>query len=83
MTNNMRLSLVIAGLFSAFFAPWWVTVFFMIALSVRYRAWEVLVLGLLMECLWLPAGFGHLPVFMLASILIVWIFEPLRDQLLV
>ena len=79
----MRISLAIAGLISAFFAPWWVTILFMIALSIRYRAWEVLALGVVMDFLWLPAGFGHFPIFMLASIVIVWIFEPLRDQLLV
>ena len=79
----MRIGLAILGFISAFLLPWWITLIIMVALSVRYRAWEVLFMGLTMDFLWMQAGFSHLPIFLLASIVIVWILEPLRDQLLV
>lgn len=78
----MRVGLAIAGFISAFFMPWWVTVILMVGLSIRYRAWEILVMGFIMDALWTPAGLTYLPLYTMVAIAIVWLFEPLRDQLL-
>lgn len=78
----MRVGLSIVGFISAFFMPWWITVIIMIGLSVRYRAWEVLIMGFIMDALWTPASLMHVPLYTVIAIVIVWLFEPLRDQLL-
>ena len=53
----------------------------MILVSMRFRAWETIVLGLLADMLWLPGGV-HLPLYLIFSIALVWAFEPLRKELL-
>jgi len=75
----MRIALAVIGFASIIFLPFWIALVCMIALSVRYRAWEVIVLGLCMDLIWHPHG---LPYFMIASIIIVWALEPVRVRLL-
>jgi hypothetical protein len=50
-------------------------------LSLRYRAWEVPLLGLFMDFLWLPAE-STFPFMTLLSIALAWGFEPLRREFL-
>jgi hypothetical protein len=52
----------------------------MVALSVRYRAIEVLFMGMLIDLLWLPydSALFSLPLFTVFAIVLVWILEPLR-----
>jgi hypothetical protein len=52
----------------------------MTLLAIRYRAWETLLIGFLMDFVWLPSGSAlhSFPYFMIGSIVLVWIFEPLR-----
>jgi len=79
----VRTFLALAGFLGALFAPWWVPLGCMILLSLRYSAWEVPLIGLCVDFLWLPSG-GHfmVPVFTLLGIIIVWAASPLRRQLL-
>ena len=55
----------------------------MIILSARYYAWEVVLLGLFVDLLWLPhdATFS-VPYFALIGLLLMWGFEPLRKEIL-
>ena len=81
--NSIRAAIAIVAVLGVFVALWWVPLVCMILLALRYPAWEVPVIGLLMDFLWLP-GSGHfvIPLFMIGGIGIVWICAPLRDQFL-
>ena len=79
---KIRVLVASIGMAGAFFAPWWVPLVCMIVLAVRYPAWEVLFIGLVMDLLWLPEGGLEIPVFLLAGIVLVWICAPLRNQFL-
>lgn len=83
--NGIRLLLALAALFGAFAAPFWVPLLCMVLLSLRFSAWEVPLLGLLVDLLWLPSvGFlTPFPYFTVGGILIVLLFEPLRREFLV
>ncbi len=60
---------------------WWVGVIFAVALSLRYRAWEVVLFGVFLDVLWLPheALYG-IPVATCSALVVVWALEPLRRQ---
>lgn len=79
---KIRTLVALAGLLGAFFAPWWVPLVCMGVLALRYPAWEVLFIGLVMDLLWLPGGAFEVPVFLIAGIVFVWICAPLRSQFL-
>ena len=76
----LRISVAVIGFLGAIFAPWWIPAICIVLLSVRFRAWEAILLGVLMDLLWLPAG--GLPLFTIGAIVCVWIFEPLRTEFL-
>lgn len=76
----LRIVVAAIGFLGAIFAPWWVPATCIVLLSIRFRAWEAVLLGLLMDLLWLPAG--GLPLFTAFAIVVVWIFEPLRSEFL-
>ncbi|KKW19494.1 MAG: hypothetical protein UY63_C0012G0003 [Parcubacteria group bacterium GW2011_GWA2_51_10] len=78
----MRLLLTCAGIASSLFAPAWVTLLFMGALALRYPAWEVLLIGILMDYLWMPDVLYSLPLFTITAFILVWGFEPLRKEFL-
>ncbi len=80
--TKIRAVLCLVGLLGAFFAPWWVPLICMIGLALRYPAWEVLIIGLVMDLLWLPGEGFHTPVFLIGAIVLVWICAPLRNQFL-
>lgn len=83
--NTVRVVLVIIALFGALVAPFWVPLVCIVLLSLRFRAWEVPLLGLGIDFLWLPSvGLIHpFPVFTVCSIILVWALEPLRREFLV
>ncbi len=68
------------GLWAVLFGPSWLVLVPIILLSIRFRSWEAVALGLLMDFLWLPGL--HVPLYLIASLAIVWVFEPLRGELL-
>ena len=80
--NSVRIFLFFFGIFAALYGPPWLSLIPITLVALRFRAWEALLLGLLVDFLWLSAGFSW-PVFLLASIAIVWAFEPLRRELLI
>ena len=81
---SIRIIIAAVGFVGAVFAPPWVTLACIILLSLRYRAWEVIILGLATDLMWLPGGPSlHLfPLFTLLSLILVWGLEPLRLQFL-
>ena len=79
--NNVRVFLFFFGVYAAVYGPWWLPAVPIVLLSLRFRAWEVPVLGLLVDFLWQPAVV-HVPLYFIFSIGIVWAFEPLRRELL-
>lgn len=80
----MRTLIATAGFVSALAGAPWFTALCILALALRYRSWEAVVLGLCVDFLWLPLDLSvyTLPYFTIGSIIIVWIFEPLRVQFL-
>ncbi|HUO55981.1 MAG TPA: hypothetical protein VMU27_00895 [Candidatus Paceibacterota bacterium] len=81
----MRATLAIVGFIAAIATPFWLPLICIILLSVRYHAWEAILIGAFIDLSWMPhdASFASLPLFTIASMIIVWGFEPLRAQFLV
>ena len=80
----MRLLLAILGIVFVFIAPPWLTAMCILALSLRWRAWEVLLIGACADILWFPGTFSYgIPVVTLFSLVVLIILEPLRNELLV
>ncbi len=80
---SLRVLLGGIGFWGALFAPPWVPVLCIVLLSLRTSAPEAIILGFMMDMLWLPTvGFSSLPLFTIASIIIVWGLEPLRHEFL-
>ena len=79
-----RIGIAIAGFIGAIFWSWYIPAICILLLSLRFRAWEAIVLGVFMDLLWLPPGsmFYGLPLFTIFAIAVVWIFEPLRVEFL-
>jgi hypothetical protein len=77
-----RLALAIAMYVSIFFL-WWAGAVCALALSLRYRAWEVVLFGALIDMVWLPWSMFHgIPTATITAIILVWALEPLRRQFL-
>ncbi len=81
--NNFRLAIAAIGFIGGFIAPPWIPMLCIVVLALRFRATEAIVLGLLIDVLWLPAGFpAALPVYTILAVVIVWGLEPLRLEFL-
>ena len=79
----MRAVLFIIGFISVFLVPPAFSFICALALALRWRAWEVIVLGLLVDVLWLPETFFYgIPFVTLCAIALVWLLEPFRRELL-
>ena len=80
----MRITLTLVGIAAIFFGPAWVGMLCMVLLSIRWSAWEVILMGALIDILWQPSTYAHgIPVATLLSIALVWVLLPLRAQLLI
>ncbi len=81
--NLVRVILFLIG-FLGLFISIWLTLIAAIILVARYPAWEVLILGLLVDFFWLPpiSPLVHLPLATSVAIIVVWAFEPLRNEFL-
>ena len=78
-----RLILDSVCLVSVIFFPFWISLILMTLTCVRFRAIEIMFLGLFMNFLWYPATPWYaIPWFILFGIGIVWILEPVRAELL-
>ncbi len=79
-----RTTLTLIGAGAAVFLSPWVTAVCIVALAIRYRATEALLLGALLDLLWLPHDtvLTMLPLCTIISLILVWGFEPLRLEFL-
>ncbi|MEK9154399.1 MAG: hypothetical protein AAB798_02925 [Patescibacteria group bacterium] len=82
MKNKMRLGLFLLGMLGVIFVPW-IAFIIMSVSAFRYTAWEVLLIGLYADFVWLPAVPISFPLFTIASMIMVWGFEPLRREFLI
>lgn len=79
----IRLLIAVVGFVGALFGIVWIPISCIVLLALRFRSWEALVLGLMIDLTWMPLGEGFtLPIFTLGSIFIVWALEPLRLELI-
>ena len=79
----MRIGITIGTIIALLFASPLFVVLGIGALALRWRAWEVLLIGLLIDMIYVPLG-GFLGIPFPATIialLVVWGLEPFRDQL--
>lgn len=81
--TSARVIIGVVGFWGALFAPSWVPILCIVLLSLRWSAPECVVLGFLVDMLWLPGMMPvSFPLFTIASIIIVWGLEPLRHEFL-
>ncbi len=78
--TSLRAAIAAAGFVGAIFLPMWAPIVAILALAFLWRAWEALLLGLLVDFLWLPLH--SFPWFTLGAIIIVWLLEPIRKEFL-
>jgi hypothetical protein len=78
--NKIRIALFLGGLAGGLFMSPYVPAIAILALSLLFRAWEAILLGLLMDLMWLPPG--HPPFFTVGAIAVVWLMEPIRKEFL-
>jgi len=78
----MRTFLSAVTFFSALYMPIWIFMLLALGLSVRYRAWEVICVAFIIDCLYLPIGgiFGLPFLTTLIAATFVWGLEPLRNR---
>ena len=80
----MRLTLVMLAILGVFTTPW-LSLVAVLILSLLYRAYEVLLIGLLFDFLWLPLGspLTFVPWATIIAICVVMLAEPLRNEFLI
>lgn len=79
-----RTVVTIVGALAAVFISPWITALCIVVLCIRFRAIEALVLGALLDFLWLPHDtlITMFPVCTIVTLVLVWGFEPLRLEFL-
>lgn len=87
LNNNARVLLGCALLLAVLYAPPFVVAGIALTLSLRWRAWEVIVAGIFMDFLWSPSVLSFIsadsiPFSTLIAMVLVFGLEPLRRQLL-
>ncbi len=81
---SMRTFFFLASLICVLFGPWWGALIGAVLVSMRYRAYEMVLLGIIADVLWLSHDIlWGIPVITGATIFIMWFFEPLRRELFV
>jgi hypothetical protein len=80
----MRQLLLTFILISSLFAPIWAVIILAGITSFRYRLWELLLIGLFIDFIYLPTGgfMGFPYIATVISLILVWGLEPLRSQLI-
>ena len=79
-STSLRIAIAAVGFAGAIFLPVWVPAIAILVLAFFWRSWEALMLGLLVDFLWLPMH--SFPLFTLGAILVVWALEPVRNEFL-
>ena len=83
-SSSIRVTVFALGILGALFASPWFPLLCMGVLALRFRPWEVLIIGVLVDFLWLPGLFFFpVPLFTIAALALAWGLEPLRNELLV
>jgi hypothetical protein len=83
--RNTRVVGFMVLLLCALYAPFYVTGIVALLISLRWRAWEVVGIGVCMDLLWMPSVgtfLGAIPLAACTALFIVWILEPFRRNLL-
>ena len=81
----IRTTLSILAFVSALFLPVWVTCILALVLIAVYQAPEVIVLGVVIDLLYMPPGgvfFIPMPA-TLGAIALIWIMIPIHERLMV
>ncbi|MBI5470408.1 hypothetical protein HY968_03790 [Candidatus Kaiserbacteria bacterium] len=78
---RIRTGVFLAGVFFALYLPWWVTPILILCVLLRFRAWEALVLALCVDLIYMPLS-SHWPLFLIGTICVAWLLEPLRSAIL-
>lgn len=79
----MRILFTLSLFVSVLFFPPWVSLILAVLMCVRYRAWEVIVLGVFVDMATLPeVSWSLVPWATLVALILVWGLEPLRRELL-
>lgn len=83
--RSVRFLLGVVLFFAVLFGSAWVALPVAIALCLRWRAWEVIVLGVAWDLLWLPNGIApeSPPLATLIACLLVLGLEVFRRELLI
>lgn len=83
-TISLRVAATFVGLAGILYGPAWLPLVVITLLSLRYRAWEALILGMCMDLMWMQSAalLPSMPLFTLVSLVIVWGLEPLRAELM-
>jgi hypothetical protein len=78
---SLRIMLLSLGIISAVALSPWVTAVCIVVLSVRYRALEAILLGALLDTLWLPteALSLYIPICTISACILVLGFTQLRS----
>jgi hypothetical protein len=75
----VRTVLTCAGLVGGLAVSPYAAAVAMVILALCWQAYEVLALGLVLDMFWLPPG--HIPLFTMGAVALLWLFEPLRKRL--
>lgn len=81
--SKIRVALGALTFISGLFFPWYITLVFAVAVSVRYPAWELVGIAVILDLFWMPASLPYaFPYMTLSALALLMVFEPLRKQLL-
>lgn len=83
--NRFRVTLALLCAVSVLFFPWWVALVCAFALCLRYRAWEVVPIGIALDLMWqsdFSLSLHGLPLATLTAFALLILFEPIRRELL-
>lgn len=80
---EIRVLLTAIGVIGGIFLHPAVPLICIVLLSFAYRSFEAILLGLFVDFAWQPVAYMEpMPYFTLGAILVVWLLEPIRMQLL-
>lgn len=86
--SKLRLFLGIVMFWGILFASWWLPLMCAVLLTLRFRAWEVILAGMFMDLYWMPelvtlTSFDSIPMATIIAVVLVFALEPVRRQLLI
>ncbi len=84
LATGLRVLLVVVAFLSALAVPPWVPFLCALLLTLRFPAWEVIVLGVFIDLAWLPmnVSLASFPLGTTIALVLVWGLEPVRRELL-